>query len=100
MQASFQAILYLFLLQAVGWIPTAAAALVWWTGGCDALFYPLGKHRWDSGHWTWLWWTPVGLITFISSGGCRAAVWLPGWAVIMQAVCGTAASLFIIMRFT
>jgi hypothetical protein len=47
------------------WTGAAATLVVWWTGGCDVLFYWLGGYKWHTGRWPWLWWTPAGLWRFL-----------------------------------
>lgn len=46
-----------------GWSAAAASAVIWWTGGCDVLFYWFGKYEfWGERNWFWMWWTPLGLV--------------------------------------
>lgn len=65
MQVMFQAVLYLTVWLLAGWQAAAASALIWWTGGCDLLYYWIGFYKLFSSAWTWLWWTPVGLVPYL-----------------------------------
>lgn len=63
-QIVLQLALYTACFFLAGWTCAAAAALVWWTGGCDVLYYLYDGPRssfWGERRWFWMWWTPLGL---------------------------------------
>jgi hypothetical protein len=64
-QGVVQGALYAGAWMLTDWSAAVAAAAIWWTGGCDVLFYWLGGYKWHAGRWPWLWWTPAGLWQFL-----------------------------------
>ncbi len=91
------------------WTAAVAAGVIWWTGGCDVLFYWLGKYAWWSSIWSWLWWTPAGLWrwipAFIKASGPvlkraevgRDAVTIDGCGVLWQAGIGVLLAILLLL---
>lgn len=73
-QFIFQILLSLLLLYLSGWQSVAAFTIIWWTWGCDFIFYLLCEifnYGNDRGNFRkevignnvqWAWWTPYGLL--------------------------------------
>ncbi|MBI5646693.1 MAG: hypothetical protein HY962_07150 [Ignavibacteriae bacterium] len=97
-RGAFQVVLYFAIWQVAGARALAATALVWWTGGCDLLYYFLGRYPLWTKSWTWLWWTPGGLLALAGASGNRDRMWYPLWAVIVQSAAGLGLAAWIIWR--
>ena len=73
-QGAVQAVITLILLLVSGWKAALGFNIIWWTWGCDFLFYlyceifNYGKDRGNfrkevlGGAVQWAWWTPYGLL--------------------------------------
>lgn len=73
-QSIFQVIISVLLYLISGWQSVAAFTLIWWTWGCDFLFYlfcevfNFGNDRGNfrkevmGNNVQWAWWTPYGLM--------------------------------------
>jgi len=66
---SYRVLQHVFLLALValtwglfGWMVAAAWLLVWWFGGADLLYYWIGRYPLPRTSWTWLRWTPYGIV--------------------------------------
>lgn len=102
-QGLFQLCLTILLYYISGWRAAAAFIIIWWTWGCDFLFYlycEMFNYGNDRGNFRkevkgncvkWAWWTPYGLL-FTKKGDVimyRKLVW--------QAVLGTLAAVILIL---
>jgi len=61
MQFLFQAALLAVIYFMFGWTITLCAELLHWCGFQDLLYYKVGGYKMP-GTWTWLTWTPLGII--------------------------------------
>lgn len=102
-QAVMQGLITLILLIVSGWKAALGFNMIWWTWGCDFIFYlyceifNYGKDRGNfrkeviSGGVQWAWWTPYGLL-FTKKGdvvGYRA--------LAVQALIGFAIALAVVI---
>lgn len=88
LQAAVQLGLYALAWWTCSWGTAAAAAFLWWAGGCDVMYYVLGGYNLRAENtWTWLWWTPVGMIRW-TQGWRAPAPLMSADEVIRQAVVG------------
>ena len=97
-QGLFQIILSVLLLYLAGWRAAAAFNIIWWTWGCDFMFYlyceifNYGKDRGNfrkevmSNSVKWAWWTPYGMM-FTKKGDV-----IKFKTLVLQAVLGTLAA--------
>jgi hypothetical protein len=100
-QLVFHIFLTLFLLVVNGWKPALIMNIIWWTWGCDFMFYMFceifnfGKDRGNfrkevlSNSVQWAWWTPYGLL-FSKKGDTLKFIIL-----LVQSVSGIIFSVFI-----
>ena len=102
-QGLFQLILTVLLFYFSGWRAAIAFNIIWWTWGCDFLFYlycEVFNYGNDRGNFRkevksnsvkWAWWTPYGLL-FTKKGDVikyRKLVW--------QAVLGTLGAVVVLL---
>lgn len=109
LQTVVQIGLYALAWMLGGWTAAVAAAVIWWLGGCDVLFYWIGGYPWHKARWPWLWWTPAGLWRWIPvflatkanilerAALGRDAVTLTGTGVLWQAGIGLALAAAVIV---
>lgn len=102
-QGLVQTGLYYWAFTLSGWTAPVASFIIWWTGGCDILYYLMGNFPWHFGPWYWLWWTPAGLVEFLpawrhtTADKARLAVTMPLNAVLWQAGIGLTASTILVI---
>lgn len=77
----FMYVILLLVLSMAGWLIALCAVILWITGNEDLLYYYVGNDKLDK-EWTWLSWTPFGLIYYIKSKPMPLAV------VLIQAFLG------------
>lgn len=58
-QGGVQVIIMWLLFVTVGFYGTLSFFVFWWLGGCDVLYYLLGRFEFDE-QWFWVSWTPLG----------------------------------------
>ncbi len=102
-QGLFQVILTVLLLYLSGWRAAVAFNIIWWTWGCDFMFYlyceifNYGKDRGNfrkevmSNNVKWAWWTPFGIM-FTKKGDV-----IKFKILVMQVVLGTLAAAVVLI---
>jgi len=77
-QLKFQLALAFLTATLSDWHYAVAWTLVWWFGGADVLYYWIGRYKMpkqvrdnqgkiiDTGLWTWVSWTPLGILTLVT----------------------------------
>jgi len=100
-QSIFQVILSVLLYLISDWQSVAAFTLIWWTWGCDFLFYlfcevfNFGKDRGNfrkevmGNNVQWAWWTPYGLM-FTKKGDTIGI-----YTLVIQSIAGLFAAVII-----
>lgn len=81
MQTMFEICLILFIMSTQGIIIGLLAKLVHWFGVQDIIYYLVGKYKFPK-VWTWLYWTPLGLLWKDKTIG------IPNIYIILQAIIG------------
>lgn len=90
-QIALQLALYSTAYAIVGFWCAGACALLWFTGGCDVLYYwwkGLDVASDEASGYPWLWWTAIGLYRCAAVG--KANVRFRAWEVYTQAGIGAA----------
>lgn len=64
MQNGFGWLLFFFIFTNFSWVVAVACKLAHWSGLQDVLYYPVAKFKYDD-DFTWMYWTPVGIIYYI-----------------------------------
>ena len=102
-QGLFQLFLTVLLFYFSGWRAAAAFNIIWWTWGCDFMFYlyceifNYGKDRGNfrkevmSNSVKWAWWTPYGMM-FTKKGDV-----IKFKTLVLQAVLGTLAAVVVLI---
>lgn len=62
LQHTFLLMLFVLTWGLFGWTVAGAWILVWWFGGADILYYWIGQYLLPTATWTWMKWTPLGII--------------------------------------
>jgi len=72
-QTAVQWVSYGLVWWLFNWSDALACLVFWWLGGCDVLYYFIGRsilkrnHQsfWDESGWYWLAWTPLGIVQYV-----------------------------------